>query len=96
MSKHTPGPWKVGIGSVRTVDVDENDFYQCVCETPFKTEINHPTWEANARLIAMAPEMLDLLKRMDLRLSDRKKLSTETKHLFFEMKNVIAKAEGRE
>ena len=61
MSQHTPGPWKISDGSdicIVTTDVliaavtSDEDYPQ-----------NRETMTANARLIAAAPEMLELLER---------------------------------
>jgi hypothetical protein len=69
MSKHTPGPWKVvrdgnplsaGIVAViehspdRHIAVEEDHFGGPWCAPD--------TWEANARLIAAAPELLEALR----------------------------------
>lgn len=63
-SQHTPGPWKIhsrpgNITIVSEVDRDElNIHYESICQIP-------QTWatprEANARLIAAAPEQNDAL-----------------------------------
>jgi len=58
MSQHTPGSW--------TVEHSEDD------ETLVSNEVEHiatiwrtaPAYEANARLIAAAPELLEALKNM--------------------------------
>ena len=50
MSNHTPGPWKVNHGSVYTIDDKP-------ITGSFATER-----EANARLIAAAPELLEALE----------------------------------
>jgi TPP-dependent trihydroxycyclohexane-1,2-dione (THcHDO) dehydratase len=69
MSKHTPGPWTVA------ADPDsENDVYYAVfaedeiSDARFEddfiavTNLNHANNEANARLIASAPELLEALR----------------------------------
>lgn len=69
MSKHTPGPWTVA------ADPDsENDVYYAVfaedgiSDARFEddfiavTNLNHANNEANARLIAAAPDLLAVLK----------------------------------
>jgi len=72
MSKHTPGPWYVGTDygdqcrhiyankKVRDADGDEWNPLIAVTDDD-ETLVN---WEANARLIAAAPELLEALKGM--------------------------------
>lgn len=60
--KHTPGPWEAnfsfpglnGIGDVWQIDADGH----AVCTTQF---CYAPNTEANARLIALSPEMFDYI-----------------------------------
>lgn len=69
MSKHTPGPWVVGeqnkgpvAGTVPVHTADYMEAYrggQLVCSVYGTAAFS----EANARLIAAAPEMLDALKK---------------------------------
>lgn len=54
MSKHTPGPWKLD----REVVVDREDLEVAT------VDVNQGKWEANARLIAAAPELLEALRWM--------------------------------
>lgn len=70
-TQHTPGPW-IGAGpsfgdplprytdEIVTVDEDEHGGVETICRLPF----NHldAENEANARLIAAAPDMLDALQ----------------------------------
>ena len=90
MSKHTPGPWQIG-----------KNFGSVVCDTPVPgirgsddTEyygghlIAESVTEANARLIAAAPELLEALQDM---VSDHASLSAAT--LAF-ARAAIAKATG--
>ncbi len=67
MSKHTPGPWRVGSSSVggptitttdkRSTIADIRTFGGVHCGGP-----QHPETDANARLIAAAPELLEALQ----------------------------------
>ena len=61
MSKHTPGPWKkVGlnwIGSDGSKVIISNG-------PAFGSKLHFPNAEANTRLIAAAPELLDLCKEL--------------------------------
>jgi hypothetical protein len=67
MSKHTPGPWfanlKYGnyaVYSQQLIDDDDGDGWEpCICELDSDEPVNH---EANARLIAAAPELLTALQ----------------------------------
>ena len=59
-NKHTPGPWMVG-PSGKTIFGGEDELLLASCElTPFTPT----TKRANARLIAVAPELLEALEEM--------------------------------
>lgn len=57
MSKHTPGPWQVVSGGISVDGADGS----LICSM---TEYKKPTprQQANARLIAAAPELLEAVK----------------------------------
>lgn len=65
MNKHTPGPWYVGSGmyegrniySTASVTDGEGFTYQPVVATAEDNEV--ACWDANARLIAAAPDLLE-------------------------------------
>jgi hypothetical protein len=66
VSAHTPGPWSVCHNSWETSSVYTKGF--CIAECPIAQEAeedNQAHWEAikeaNARLIAAAPELLEAL-----------------------------------
>ncbi len=67
MSSHTPGPWEIltydwgdKFGGVKPfIDPFGNYVIQSKTEEPFIAFVN---WFANARLIAAAPEMKELLE----------------------------------
>jgi hypothetical protein len=67
-TKHTPGPWYVGSGtyecrniySVASVTDDEGFTYQPIVATAEDDGIG--CWDANARLIAAAPDLLEALR----------------------------------
>jgi hypothetical protein len=86
MSTHTPGPW-------RTRNVDDHMYLDADTWDAFARVVvvvddePDPEGEANARLIAAAPEMLEALKEA----VDDLRGPAETKALA-----AIAKAEGRE
>ena len=80
MSKHTPGPWEyLGHSWVQTADDKK---------TPIANFNFFAATEANARLIAAAPELLEALQDM---VSDHASLSAAT--LAF-ARAAIAKATG--
>jgi hypothetical protein len=60
--KHTPGPWRASAaGMVRTDD--DNDYaVACVYGEYGSPEIDGPVVEANATLIAAAPDMAEILE----------------------------------
>lgn len=59
MSKHTPGPWGKIYANVRDAAG------RCVADCGSRTDADA---QANARLIAAAPDMLKILKWIDSRL----------------------------
>ena len=61
-AKHTPGPWLAsGDADANIVTVEAKDKgYTTVCRLGYST----PTREANARLIAAAPDLLEALVDM--------------------------------
>jgi hypothetical protein len=72
MSKHTPGPWSVNTNKgsdkhelIHWVEADAHavcDFYMTRGDGDDLRVIPLPNAEANARLIAAAPELLEALK----------------------------------
>ena len=68
MSKHTPGPWKVGNSieqrnGPREATVVAADGVRVVARLHFNRMPDDPA-EANAALIAAAPELLEALKEL--------------------------------
>ena len=71
MNKHTPGPWNCYIPEIGN-EKDTNDvgnFYWSIHPDLFHSDVNylHVTgWmsEANARLIAAAPDLLEVVKSL--------------------------------
>ena len=61
MSEHTPGPWEVrdDPAGLRVTTESDVDGATEICEFPY----DWPADQANARLIAAAPGMADLLRR---------------------------------
>ena len=70
-TKHTPGPWYVGSGtyecrniySVASVTDDDGFTYQPIVASAEDDGIK--CWDANARLIAAAPDLLEALQDVD-------------------------------
>lgn len=66
-TKHTPGPWMigygeaVGIGEIYGVGIDTEPDWTPVCMLSLSEKVNEVD-EANARLIAAAPDLLAALK----------------------------------
>jgi len=97
-TKHTPGPWKLDIfagkviGITRDNDKGGDKYAPNIAQMVYmgeNTELDSPTVEANAQLIATAPEMLEALKEIARRRA----------YVFSDdiewLETVIAKAEGR-
>ena len=105
MSKHTPGPWTLGKGTVRVrTEENEQGHTRLVAECYTTNQgIRYPydfeEREANARLIASAPELLDVLKDLlyDLDTVDSHALNETVLPIWEDIdraKAIIAKAEG--
>ena len=65
-AKHTPGPWRVGLlrpGEVTNILVDTIGTTGTYARTTAKVNTETKEGEANARLIAAAPELLKALER---------------------------------
>lgn len=108
MSKHTPGPWNFDSGYIDThaVDDDGSTDYIILAELhstfgPDKYGVNQwmlppEEYEANGRLIAAAPEMLEALQ-MFLAYNDQgAPLSFDTDAMWAKARSVVAKIEGGE
>lgn len=102
MSKYTPGPWKLNhepnlqrIEIFRANAVGSRLQGKQVAVVQFHT-LNTAPDEANARLIAAAPELLDLAKRaLDfIRVTPEPRLVHTREDLERWLTEVIAKAEG--
>ena len=73
MPQHTPGPWSIS-APVRAVGDEANDFAIAALVDETRSVIAEAFWrvgttrfapaEANARLIAQAPAMLEMLKEL--------------------------------
>ena len=88
---HTPGPWSAAIGGVGTTIWGPNErgpLAGKVAELFTDKDYEYETLEANARLIAAAPELLEACKKADEMLRKQGIVP-----LFLEQ--AIAKAEGK-
>jgi hypothetical protein len=95
---HTPGPWRIAetIGdnirtpkqvAIRPVD-DRHAEHGAVCCLVWGADT--PECKTNAKLIASAPEMLDMLLRIDASLD-----SGDDDPIWLDMREVIKKARGQ-
>lgn len=86
MSAHTPGPWDLDEGDLRTVyDLETSDII---------AEVDVDAGEKAARLIAAAPETIAALKAL-LDATERHVFGDECKAERDAARAAIAKAEGR-
>ena len=91
--KHTKGPWKCAKGrSAHPVSMVWSDS-GAICGPYYGTNVTEEEAQANARLIAAAPEMLEALKIFRGLAYHGEHAGLN--HLAF-TDSVIAKAEGRE
>lgn len=62
-TKHTPGPW--WIDDDHNIAAGNGDCYKTIADPRCMSPENHEEMDANAHLIAAAPEMLELLKAIN-------------------------------
>ncbi len=94
-AKHTPGPWETDGTVVRAMGNDDFEVDLTENSTPF------PTTDANARLIAAAPELLNACVRMMVGITKRDSHNCEWYEGIEvdgaeEARAAIAKAEGEQ
>ena len=94
MSKHTPGPWEKGHSIIRTSA-------DLICESPggFPWAHENKQSEANANLIAAAPELLEALEtvlRVALKLECYETLQGDYSGTVEAARAAIKKARGGE
>lgn len=101
-NKHTPGPWEVVVNygdltvrSANARDTQDATYLEIVSEVGgLRTGLQCLDWSeelANARLIAAAPELLDLVREL---WSDVRDNSEEDEPYGRRVRDVIAKATG--
>ena len=99
-TKHTPGPWVIrqNGGSQVSIEKSENGIRSIIAETYYSklADEHGGNYEANARLIAAAPDMLAALRIASLICAKQTSLSYADRREAHEIvMNAIAKAEGR-
>lgn len=104
---HTPGPWRVSEGNMSpkgdvTIDVYAGEIFVCGIEGHTKEEMQCKGYfspgvmEANARLIAAAPDLLAACKYVEQWFAEwNVEVGPAEQELFRLMQAAIAKAEGR-
>ena len=92
MTKHTPGPWKSN--TYRVCAGVGTPAIKVICDTAHNMASRTPENEANARLIAAAPEMLECLQATIDYLGFF--ATTEANELWGKVAMVIRKAHGEE
>lgn len=101
-AQHTPGPWRVGpVDDTRVEDANGNEVAQI--DGDYNQPETWPLMEANARLIAAAPDLLHSLKEISDMFMARPDMVRAMQPLrgfaenavFDRAAAAIAKAEGR-
>lgn len=94
MNKHTQGPWTIGFQNNQTVYSGSKEIATMACK--------QKEWEANARLIAAAPDLLRALQHAHVRALKARSYGVDmlsSKNLCLDdvisiVTEAIAKAEG--
>lgn len=92
-AQHTPGPWHVGGSDKSTI---YNKYGQRIAnsfEGVLVTQASDETCQANARLIAAAPDLLELLQELVDGMTD---VEDSDSRVLFRARAAIAKATGQE
>jgi hypothetical protein len=96
-TKHTPAPWIVGNMAEEVFHKSEST-YEAIAVRPEDDDTGN--WDANARLIAAAPELLAACKLIVQDVALLTRYRSETRYVSAAVVNVcveaIAKAEGRQ
>lgn len=86
-ARHTPGPWAVFDSEIVSHHTDQH-----IADAPLEDGMNPTEWQANAHLIAAAPELLETLKALVDAYEDP--MLDDPHSLVLAAKEAIAKAEG--
>lgn len=93
MGEHTPGPWTLDEDAITDSDGD-----RWICQGFDKCEGLFENWEANARLIAAAPQLLGALESFKREISRRfandNDMTPETRRVVMKARAAIAAAKG--
>lgn len=92
--KHTKGPWTINVdtsGDRHLFDIRGIDNAQVA---KLNNNLIHER-QANAQLIAAAPEMLSLLKRANDLIANETQGNPSAEILYYSIRDLIAKAEGK-
>lgn len=94
---HTPGPWRVSTsGNVVADQPDGSHVFVAYPKHPEQPTVEHPMRDANAALIAAAPELLDSARLLLGWIDGQKSIGTLPSGIDFPAaRAAIAKAEGR-
>lgn len=91
--KHTPGPWTIDAHNDLISDKDGNILAHLRCTKTTSVGNGWLPMEANARLIAAAPELLYMVQQLSDRLP---RTYDDDQRLYLQAKELIAKIEGDE
>jgi hypothetical protein len=90
-TKFTKGEWRVRLGTVGIVDTSDTQSFGMMLEICHLDQYDFSeNWVYNAHLIAAAPKMYDLLKR----LTNNDNCKKDIIHLLGEADNLLAQARG--
>lgn len=102
--KHTEGPWHLNTSIRSNLYVETNNArmpFICDMQLSVASEDDKDEIEANARLIAAAPELLDIVRRIesiyvyvDSITAGDAGMNTRAKRMLRDCREVLAKAEG--
>lgn len=87
MTNHTPGPWAVSFGTDVYLHGERFEHNRHIADCDMDMDLGKDEREANARLVAAAPELLEALKYV-------RRFLRETDHDVEYVDAAIAKAEG--
>lgn len=96
-SKHTPGPWKwVVARTIQHLHADGGNFAQVSMPAPseFNEAFMRDAYEANAHLIAAAPELLSALESILFQINQGKVLERDA--CIAAARTAVSKARGKQ